>query len=132
MANLHYPGELKYTKEHEWIRIEGNVGIIGITAFAQDQLGDVVFVELPTVGSAVNQGKQFGTVESVKTVSDLYAPVTGKVAEVNKALEDKPELVNSAPYGDGWMLKVELANPGETAHLLDAAAYQAFLKEAGH
>lgn len=132
MANLQYPGDLKYTREHEWIRIEGNVGIVGITAFAQDQLGDVVFVELPAVGSSVAANKQFGTVESVKTVSDLYAPVSGQVLEVNKALEDRPELVNTDPYGAGWMIKVQLTNPAEVATLLDAAGYQAFLKEAGH
>ncbi len=132
MADLQYPGELKYTKEHEWLRLEGNVGVIGISDFAQDQLGDVVFVELPKVGSTVAAGKQFGTVESVKTVSDLYSPVSGKVVEVNTALEDKPELVNSEPYGGGWMVKVELSNPGETGTLLDAGVYQGFLKGAGH
>lgn len=132
MAELHYPADLRYTKEHEWIRVEGNVGTVGITAFAQDQLGDVVFVEVPAVGAEVVQGKQFGTVESVKTVSDLFSPVSGKVVEVNKALEDHPELVNQDPYGQGWMIKVELKDPAELDALMDSAAYQAFLKEAGH
>lgn len=132
MADLKYPADLKYTREHEWFRLEGNVGVVGITDFAQDQLGDVVFVELPAVGSTVTANRQFGTVESVKTVSDLYSPVSGKVVEVNKALENSPELVNSDPYGAGWMLKVELSNPAEVDGLLDAAGYQAFLKEGGH
>lgn len=132
MAEMVYPADLKYTKEHEWIKVEGNVGIIGITAFAQDQLGDVVFVELPAVGTEVEAGKQFGTVESVKTVSDLFAPVTGKVVAINDALEGAPELVNQDPYGQAWMIKVELANPAELEQLLDAAGYQAFLKEEGH
>lgn len=131
MAEMIFPADLKYTREHEWIRVEGNVGTVGITAFAQDQLGDVVFVELPPVGTEVKAGQQFGTVESVKTVSDLFAPVSGKVIEVNTALEKSPELVNQDPYGQGWMIKVELSNPAELDALLDAAAYQAFLKE-GH
>lgn len=132
MAELHYPADLRYTKEHEWIRVEGNIGTIGITSFAQDQLGDVVFVEVPAVGAEVAQGKQFGTVESVKTVSDLFSPVSGKVVEVNKALEDHPELVNQDPYGQGWMIKVELNDPAELNALMDSTAYQAFLREAGH
>ncbi|MFZ5826364.1 MAG: glycine cleavage system protein GcvH [Bacillota bacterium] len=126
------PAGLKYTKEHEWIKVEGNVGIIGITDFAQDQLGDVVFVELPAVGRVLKQNEQFGVVESVKTVSDLYSPVSGKVVEVNGDLEGAPELVNQGPYEQGWMLKIELANPAEVEQLLDAAGYQAFVKEAGH
>lgn len=132
MANLKFPAGLKYTKEHEWIKVEGNIGIIGITDFAQDQLGDVVFVELPPVGRSLKGHEQFGVVESVKTVSDLYCPVAGKVVEVNGALESEPELVNKSPYGDGWMLKIELANPSEVEQLLDGAAYEAFIKEAGH
>lgn len=132
MADLHYPAELRYTREHEWIRVEGDTGTVGITAFAQDQLGDVVFVELPAVGAEVAQGKQFGTVESVKTVSDLFSPVSGTVVEVNPALADHPELVNQDPYGQGWMIKVRLADPAELDGLLDSKAYEAFLKEAGH
>lgn len=132
MANLKTPAELKYTKEHEWIKIEGNIGIIGISDFAQDQLGDVVFVELPAVGRVLKAHEQFGVVESVKTVSDLYCPVAGKVTEVNTELESAPELVNQGAYEQGWMLKLELANPAEAQTLLDAAAYEAFVKEAGH
>lgn len=126
------PAGLKYTKEHEWIKVEGNVGLVGITDFAQDQLGDVVFVELPAVGRTLKAGEQFGVVESVKTVSDLYSPVSGKVVEVNTNLEGSPELVNQGPYEQGWMLKIELSNPAELDGLLDAAAYEAFIKEAGH
>jgi len=132
MANLKYPAGLKYTKEHEWIKVEGKIGIVGITDFAQDQLGDVVFVELPAVGRELKQGEQFGVVESVKTVSDLYSPVSGKVIEVNGALESAPELVNQGAYDQGWMIKVEIANPAELDNLLDTAAYEAFCKEAGH
>jgi len=127
MANV--PADLKYTKEHEWIRVEGTVGVVGITWFAQDQLGDVVFVELPEVGRTLKQNEQFGVVESVKTVSDLYIPVSGKVVEVNKALDGSPELINQDPYGEGWILKIEIANPAELDSLLDAAAYDAFTKE---
>ncbi|HLN63394.1 MAG TPA: glycine cleavage system protein GcvH [Symbiobacteriaceae bacterium] len=123
------PAGLKYTKEHEWIKVEGNVGIIGITEFAQDHLGDVVFVEVPAVGRVLKAHEQFGVVESVKTVSDLFTPVGGKVVAVNEALEGTPELVNSSPYGDGWMIKIELSNPAELDELLDAAAYEAFTKE---
>lgn len=132
MAQMKFPTELKYTKEHEWIKVEGNVGIVGITDFAQDQLGDVVFVELPAVGRVLKQHEQFGVVESVKTVSDLYCPVSGKVVAVNTDLEASPELVNQGPYDKGWMLKIELSNPTEADHLIDAAGYEAFIKEAGH
>ncbi|BAD40906.1 glycine cleavage system protein GcvH [Symbiobacterium thermophilum] len=127
MANV--PADLKYSKEHEWIRVEGNIGIVGITWFAQDQLGDVVFVELPEVGRELKQNEQFGVVESVKTVSDLYCPASGKVVEVNTKLESSPELINQDPYGEGWILKLELSNPAELDNLLDAAAYDAFTKE---
>lgn len=124
------PAGLRYSKEHEWIKVEGNIGIIGITDFAQDQLGDVVFVELPPVGRVLKAHEQFGVVESVKTVSDLYCPVTGKVVEVNAALEGSPETVNSSPYEDGWIVKLELSNPAEVDALLDAAGYEAHIKEA--
>lgn len=127
-----YPAGLKYTKEHEWIKVEGNVGTVGITFFAQDQLGDVVFVEVPEVGRVLKAHEQFGVVESVKTVSDLYLPVSGKVLEVNSSLEDQPELVNAGPYDQGWMIKIEIANPAELDGLLDAAGYEAFLTEGGH
>lgn len=126
------PANLKYTKEHEWVKVEGNIAIVGITYFAQDQLGDVVFVELPAVGRTLKAHEQFGVVESVKTVSDLYSPVSGKVVEINTELEGAPELVNQGPYEQGWMLKIELANPAELDQLLDAAGYEAFIKEAGH
>lgn len=129
---MNTPAGLKYTKEHEWIKVEGNVGTIGITDFAQDQLGDVVFVELPPVGRVLKQNEQFGVVESVKTVSDLYSPVSGKVVEVNGDLENGPEQVNQGCYDNGWMVKIELDNPAELDGLMDAAAYVAFLKEAGH
>lgn len=129
---MNNPAGLRYTKEHEWIKVEGNVGMIGITDFAQDQLGDVVFVELPAAGRRLKQNEQFGVVESVKTVSDLYSPVSGTVLEINGELESAPELVNQGCYEQGWMLKLELTDPGEIDHLMDAAAYEAFLKEAGH
>ncbi len=118
------PQDLLYTIEHEWIRVNGHKGVIGISEFAQDQLGDVVFVEMPAVGAELTQGEAFGVVESVKTVSDLYAPVNGKVTAVNKALEDKPELVNSSPYGDGWILEIELFVPEKLDHLLKPAQYE--------
>lgn len=132
MSEFKTPAELKYTKEHEWIKIEGNIGTVGITDFAQDQLGDVVFVELPAIGRELKAHEQFGVVESVKTVSDLYIPVAGKVVEVNTALDASPELVNSGTYTEGWMVKIELANPSDVNDLLDAAAYEAYTKEAGH
>ena len=119
------PEGLSYTKEHEWIREEGDVVVVGITHHAQDQLGDVVFVELPDVGTAITEGDTFGTVESVKAVSDLYAPVTGEIVEINEGLEDAPESVNTDAYGDGWMIKVKVS--GETEGLLSAADYQALL-----
>lgn len=118
------PDDLRYASSHEWVR-KGEPATIGITQFAQDQLGDVVFVELPEVGATLTAGQTFGTVESVKTVSDLYAPVSGTVAEVNSALVDKPELINSSPYEDGWLIKVTLADAAELDRLLDRAAYEA-------
>lgn len=132
MGDFSYPSDLRYTKEHEWIRVEGNTATVGITAFAQDQLGDVVFVEVPKVGKEYAQFAQFGVVESVKTVSDLYLPVSGKVVEVNADLEAAPELVNKEPYGGGWMIRVEMANPGEVAALLTAEQYAEFIKSGGH
>ena len=122
-----FPEELKYTKDHEWVRIQGDVGTIGITEFAQGELGDVVFVELPAERKQIVQGKTFGTVEAVKAVSDLYAPVTGEVTEVNARLESTPELVNKEPYEGGWMLKVKLKDRNELKNLLDAAAYRALI-----
>jgi glycine cleavage system H protein len=120
-----YPDDLRYSKDHEWVRVEGSRATIGITSFAADELGDIVFVELPEPGTAVKQFASFGVVESVKAVSDLYAPISGEVAEVNDALREKPELVNADPFGDGWMMRVELGAPDEIEQLMDAAAYQA-------
>jgi glycine cleavage system H protein len=121
MANI--PAELKYTKEHEWVKIEGNTATVGITDYAQEELGDIVFVELPTVGDEVTAMKPFGTIEAVKAVSDMFAPLTGKIIEVNAALDDDPMIINRDPYGEGWMLKIELSSADETAELLDADAY---------
>ncbi len=120
---MEIPQDLKYTQEHEWIRIDGKKAVIGISGFAQEQLGDIVFVELPEVGSQVEQGSPFGVVESVKTVSDLYAPVNGKVTAVNKGLETNPERVNSDPYGEGWIVEIELSDETDIESLLDADAY---------
>jgi glycine cleavage system H protein len=119
-----YPSDRKYTKDHEWIRVEGDTGSVGITDFAQQQLGDVVYVEAPEVGSAVTAGQAFGTIESVKAVSELFAPVTGEVTEVNAALKDHPEQMNKQPH-DAWIVKVRLAEPSQVDSLLDADAYQA-------
>jgi glycine cleavage system H protein len=119
-----YPADLKYTKDHEWIRVDGDTGVVGITDFAQKQLGDVVYLELPDVGARLTAGEPFGTIESVKAVSELYAPVSGEVVEVNTKLKDKPEEVNSKPH-ESWMIKVRLTNPSDTGALMDAAAYQA-------
>ncbi|MBO9672496.1 MAG: glycine cleavage system protein GcvH [Sphingobacteriaceae bacterium] len=121
---MNFPSELKYTKDHEWVRVEGNEAYIGVTDFAQRELGDIVYVDINTVGSEVAKEEVFGTVEAVKTVSDLYMPVTGTVLEVNAELNDNPELVNSDPYGEGWMVKVSLADLAELESLLTAEAYQ--------
>jgi len=123
-----YPADLKYTKDHEWVRVDGDTGTVGITNFAQLQLGDVVYVDLPEVGTQLTAGQTFGTIESVKAVSELYAPLSGEIIEVNTALKDKPEHVNSKPH-DTWMIKVRLANAAETSALLDAAAYQSLTGE---
>src|SRR3954465_6294508 len=121
---MDYPGNLHYTKEHEWIRLEGDVATIGITDFAQHELGDIVYVEIETVGQQLNSGDVFGTVEAVKTVSDLFLPVNGTITEVNSKINANPELVNNDPYGDGWMVKMKLANKNDLSSLMDAAAYQ--------
>jgi glycine cleavage system H protein len=123
MSNV--PAELKYVKTHEWVRLEGDVATIGITDFAQSELGDVVYVDLPNVGRVLAQGDSFGSVESVKTVSDVYAPVGGEVIEVNEALGAQSELINTDPYGKGYMLKIKVADPSQVDSLLDAAAYSA-------
>ncbi len=125
------PSELRYTEDHEWLRPEGKSARIGITDFAQDQLGDVVFVELPEVGRDVKKGEAFGVVESVKSVSDVFAPITGKVVAANQALVDTPELVNQDPYGQGWIVEIEIADDAEVGALLDAQGYTA-LQEGGH
>ncbi|GIL23788.1 MAG: glycine cleavage system H protein [Bacteroidota bacterium] len=118
------PANLKYTKDHEWIKIEGNIATVGITDFAQGELGDIVYVDISSVGQSLNQHDVFGTVEAVKTVSDLFMPLSGKVTEFNKALEGNPEKVNSDPYGDGWMVKVEISNAAEADGLLTADQYK--------
>jgi glycine cleavage system H protein len=123
------PGDLRYTKEHEWVRVDGDEAVVGITQFAADQLGDIVFVELPAVGKALDAHATFGVVESVKAVSDLFAPVAGEVTGTNDALGDAPELVNSDPYGEGWMLRIRLADAGAVEALLDAAAYEQLVAE---
>src|SRR5919109_1658874 len=122
------PADCKFTREHEWVRLEGDVAVVGITDYAQTELGDVVFVELPAGGTTVSQGESFGVVESVKAASDLYAPLSGEVLEANPALQDAPELVNQQPYGGGWMLKVRPSDRRELDNLLDAAAYDEYVK----
>jgi len=121
---MNFPENLLYTKDHEWVRIEGDTAIVGITDFAQSELGDIVFVEVNTVGESVEAEAVFGTVEAVKTVSDLFMPVDGEIIEFNEALESNPELVNSDPYGEGWMVKVRMSNPGSTSGLLPVAEYR--------
>ena len=124
---MNTPSELKYTKDHEWIKIEGNVATIGITDFAQGELGDIVYVDVDTVDDDLNVGDVFGSVEAVKTVSDLFLPISGKVTEFNSALEDQPELLNTDPYGDGWIIKLEIADDADQSELLSAEEYQAII-----
>src|SRR5512143_48362 len=124
------PADLRYTKDHEWVRVDGDTATIGITKFAADQLGDVVFVELPDAGRSVEQFSAFGVVESVKAVSDLYAPVAGEVVEANPALSGQPELVNGDPFGDGWMIRIKVADAAQLDALLDPAAYEKLVAEA--
>jgi glycine cleavage system H protein len=121
---MDFPANLRYTKDHEWVLAEGKIATVGITEFAQKELGDIVFVDVPTVGKTLKQEDIFGTVEAVKTVTDNYMPVSGKIREVNEEIQDTPELLNSDPYGDGWIIKVEMSNPSEVNSLLDAAAYK--------
>jgi len=123
-----YPEELKYSKEHEWVRMSGNIAEVGVTVFAQESLGDVVFVDLPEEGTDVEQFAKFGEIESVKAVSDLFSPVGGKIVEVNTAATDAPEVVNEEPYGSGWLIKVELTDTAQLDELMDAATYQATLE----
>ena len=124
---MNIPSNLKYTKEHEWIRVEGEVAYVGITDYAQGELGEIVFVEIETVGETLAENATFGSVEAVKTVSDLFMPMSGEILEMNAALEDHPELVNNDPYGDGWMIKVAINDLAELDTLLDATAYEALL-----
>jgi glycine cleavage system H protein len=126
---MEFPEELKYTEEHEWALVEGDIVTVGITDFAQDALGDIVYVELPQVGTMVEAGKTFGVVESVKAVSDIYAPVSGEVVEVNEELPDAPETINTSPYEDGWMIKIKVADPSVLDDFMDAEAYQEHIEE---
>ncbi|NEU10209.1 glycine cleavage system protein GcvH [Flavihumibacter sp. R14] len=121
---MNFPPELKYTKDHEWIRVEGSQAVIGITEFAQRELGDIVYVDINTVGEEIKKEDVFGTVEAVKTVSDLFMPISGRIAEFNKSLDTNPELVNSDPYGEGWMVKIDISEAGDLEHLLSAEEYQ--------
>ncbi|HDH58471.1 MAG TPA: glycine cleavage system protein GcvH [Bacteroidetes bacterium] len=127
---MNIPKELKYTKDHEWARIEDDVATVGITDYAQGELGDIVFVELPKASSSVSQGDSFGTIEAVKAVSDLYAPLSGEITEVNAALDEAPETVNNSPYGDGWMIKIKISDPSEVDNLLSADDYEKLIGEA--
>lgn len=122
-----YPADYRYTKDHEWIKVEGSTGTIGITDYAQQELGDVVFVELPKIGAEIKTGQAFGTVESVKAVSEIFSPVSGKVTETNPALADAPEKINLDPHGAAWLIKVQLADPKEAQSLMDAAAYETYI-----
>ena len=124
---MNIPAELKYTKDHEWIRVEGDTAVVGITDFAQGELGDIVFVDIPTEGETLEVEEVFGSVEAVKTVSDLFQPVSGEIAEVNEALDGAPELVNSDPYGEGWMVKIQMSDASQLEGLLDAEAYRAHI-----
>jgi glycine cleavage system H protein len=124
---MNFPAELKYTKDHEWIKVEGNEGYIGITEFAQRELGDIVYIDITSIGKEVAKDEVFGTVEAVKTVSDLFMPVTGTITELNPALDSKPELVNTDPYGDGWMVKVTLNDTADLNTLLTADAYKSLI-----
>ena len=125
---MNLPENLLYTKEHEWIRVDGNVATIGITDFAQGELGDIVFIEIETVGETLDAGEVFGSVEAVKTVSDLFMPVCGEILEMNDKLEAQPELINSDPYGEGWMIRTKVTNVGELEGLMDATAYKTMLE----
>lgn len=126
---MEFPTELRYSQEHEWVAVEDGIATIGVTDYAQDQLGDVVYVELPEVGAQVTKDEAFGVVESVKAVSDIYAPVSGTVTEVNVPLPDSPETINDDPYGDAWMIRVEMSDPGELEDLMTAAEYKKFTEE---
>ena len=124
---MNFPADIRYTSEHEWIRVEGDEAYVGITDYAQSELGEIVFVDVPTLGETVGQGEVFGSIEAVKTVSDLNMPVTGEVLEINGALDAQPELVNNDPYGEGWIIRISVKDPAELDKLMDAAAYEASL-----
>ena len=124
---MEFPRDLKYTKDHEWIRLEGDRGVVGITDYAQSELGDIVYVDLPPAGKKIRQGESMGTIEAVKAVSDLFAPISGEVVEVNTGLEKASDMVNKDPYGNGWMIKIRLSDPRETSSLLDDSAYRALI-----
>ncbi len=124
---MNFPSELKYTQEHEWIKVDGDVAIVGITDFAQGELGDIVFVEVETVGQTISKDGVFGTVEAVKTVSDLFLPVAGEIVEFNTALNNSPELINSDPYGDGWVVKIKADDAGDLSQLMDVETYKSFI-----
>lgn len=128
---MNIPDDLLYTQEHEWVRVEDGEAVVGITDYAQSELGDVVYVELPEVGTKTKQMEPFGTIEAVKAVSDLYAPVSGRVIEVNEALADQPDLVNKDPYGEGWMIRIQMEDPSELDNLLDADAYRELIGKSG-
>ena len=123
------PVELKYAKEHEWVHVEGDTAVIGVSEFAQEQLGEVVYVDMPSQGDSVSAGETFGEIESVKSVSELYSPVSGEIVAVNEALSDTPEVVNSSPLGDGWMIKVRMSDPAQLDELMSAEEYEAFVSE---
>jgi glycine cleavage system H protein len=127
--DLVYPEHLRYSKEHEWVDLSGDVGTLGITQYAQEELGDIVYVELPQVGAAVIAGEPFGSVESVKAVSEIYAPASGEVVEINAALEETPETVNQDPYGNGWLIRIRIAEPGEVRTLMSASEYRKYLED---
>lgn len=129
LLDMEFPTNIKYTNEHEWIRLEGDIAYVGITDYAQQQLGDIVFIDVPTEGETLEKGETFGTVEVVKTVSDLFLPIGGEVMEVNSQLEEHPELVNQDPYGEGWIIKLKPTNTDEMNELLDAAAYKEIINE---
>lgn len=124
---MNFPVDIRYTSEHEWIRVEGEEAFVGITDYAQSELGEIVFVDVPSLGDTIGQGEVFGSIEAVKTVSDLNMPVTGEVLEVNGALDAQPELVNNDPYGEGWIIRISVKDPAELDNLMDATAYQASL-----
>ncbi len=121
---MNIPENLKYTKNHEWLKLDGDIAIVGITSYAQGELGDIVYVEIETQGETVDKGETFGTIEAVKTVSDLYMPVSGEILEVNPTIEDKPETINSDPFGEGWMIKIKISDKSEVDELMDSSAYE--------